>query len=103
VIFSIKTIKMKIETRLRMIIVILCLSLIVIMFYFFDDKRKFDEYKVTSSHQIDSITVIRDSLHDEIFQIKVENGRHELTRDYFFEQYPNLFKQYDDYYSHQTE
>lgn len=94
---------MKIETRLRLVIVILSLSLIMLMFNFFDDKRKFDEYKVTSTHHIDSITVIRDSLHDEIFQIKVENGRHELTRGYFFELHPNLFKQYDDYYSHQTE
>ena len=98
-----KTIKMKIETRLRMIIVILSLSLIVLMFNFFDDKRKFDEYKVMSAHQIDSIIVIRDSLYDENFQIKVENGRHELTRDYFFGLHPNLIKQYDDFYSHQTE
>ena len=94
---------MKIETRLRMIIVVLSLSLIMLMFRFFDDKRKFDEYKVVSTHQIDSVTVILDSLHDENFQINVENGRHELTRDYFFELHPNLFKQYDGYYSHQTE
>jgi hypothetical protein len=98
-----KTIKMKIETRLRMLIVILSLSLIVLMFNFFDDKRKFAEYKVTSSHHIDSLTIIRDSLHDEFFQISVENGRHELTRDYFFGLHPNLIKQYDDFYSHQTE
>lgn len=94
---------MKIETRLRMIIVVLSLLLIVLMFYFFDDKRRFDEYKVTSLHQIDSVTIILDSLHDENFQTKVENGRHELTRDFFFDLHPNLIKQYDDYYSHQTE
>lgn len=94
---------MKIETRLRMLIVILSLSLIVLMFNFFDDKRKFDEYKVTSSRHIDSLTIISDSLHDEFFQINVENGRHELTRDYFFDLHPNLIKQYDDFYSHQTE
>ena len=52
---------------------------------------------------IDSLTNISNSLHDELFILKVENGRHELTRDYFFEKHPKLQLEYENFINHETE
>jgi hypothetical protein len=42
-------------------------------------------------------------LNDELFIEKVDAGRHELTREEIFGKYPKVAKEYDEYYSHQTE
>jgi hypothetical protein len=52
---------------------------------------------------IDSLTNISNSLHDELFILKVENGRHELTRDYFFGKHPKLQLEYENFINHETE
>lgn len=44
-----------------------------------------------------------DSLHDELFILNVELGRHELTRDYFFGKHPKLQLEYENYLHHETE
>ena len=45
----------------------------------------------------------RDSLRDELFIERVDAGRHELTREDILNKYPKVKKEYEDYYSHQTE
>jgi hypothetical protein len=54
-------------------------------------------------NKIDTLTHVSDSLHDELFIIKVELGRHELTRDYFFEKHPKLQLEYENFINHETE
>jgi hypothetical protein len=44
-----------------------------------------------------------DSLRDELFIEKVDVGRHELTREDILSKYPNVKKEYEKYYEHQTE
>jgi len=44
-----------------------------------------------------------DSLHDELFIIKVENFRHELTREEILKPNKKINKQYEEYYNHETE
>ena len=44
-----------------------------------------------------------DSLHDELFIIKVENFRHELTREEILKPNKKINKQYEKYYNHETE
>jgi hypothetical protein len=44
-----------------------------------------------------------DSLHDELFIIKVENFRHELTREEILKPNKTINKQYEEYYNHETE
>jgi len=44
-----------------------------------------------------------DSLHDELFIIKVENFRHELTREEILKPNKKINKQYEEYYNHKTE
>lgn len=44
-----------------------------------------------------------DSLRDELFIIKVEIGRHELTREAILKPNKSINKQYEEYYNHETE
>ena len=44
-----------------------------------------------------------DSLHDELFNTKVENGRYELTFEHLKEVNPKLGKEMEDWMSHETE
>jgi hypothetical protein len=44
-----------------------------------------------------------DSLHDELFIVKVENFRHELTREEILKPNKKINKQYEEYYNHETE
>jgi len=52
---------------------------------------------------IDSLQNRCDSLYDELFQAKVENGRYELTFDHLKEVNPKLGKQMEDWMGHETE
>lgn len=45
----------------------------------------------------------KDSLYDELFNEKVVSGRHELTRDEILNKYPEIKKEYEEFYNHQTE
>ena len=52
---------------------------------------------------IDSLQNRCDSLHDELFIEKVQNGRYELTFEHLKEVNPKLGKQMEDWMSHETE
>ncbi len=44
-----------------------------------------------------------DSLRAELFIVKVENFRHELTREEILKPNKTINKQYEEYYNHETE
>jgi hypothetical protein len=44
-----------------------------------------------------------DSLHDELFQAKVQNGRYELSLEHLYEVNPKAAKEFDDFMAHETE
>ena len=44
-----------------------------------------------------------DSLHDELFQSKVQNGRYELSLEYLYEVNPKAGKQFTEFMEHETE
>ena len=44
-----------------------------------------------------------DSLHDELFQSKVQNGRYELSLEHLYEVNPSAAKEFDDFMAHETE
>jgi hypothetical protein len=52
---------------------------------------------------IDSLMNMTDSLRDELFIERVDAGRHEVTREEILTKYPKVAKEYDDFYTHQTE
>ena len=91
------------ETKFRAGLVMTILGLIIMQFFYFENIRKFDEYKLSTTKQIDSLTNLSDSLRDEQFNSSVEIGRHELTREEMFTRFPNLEKEYNAYYEHETE
>ena len=57
----------------------------------------------TLTDSISRLNVKLDSTQDELFNEKVESGRHELTRDEFFKKHSNLENEYNQYYEHETE
>ena len=54
-------------------------------------------------HNIDSLITLKDSLHDELFMEKVQNGRYELTLEHLYEVNPKAGKQFTDFMEHETE
>lgn len=44
-----------------------------------------------------------DSLHDELFQAKVQNGRYELSLEHLYEVNPSAAKEFDNFMAHETE
>jgi hypothetical protein len=58
---------------------------------------------IQKANAIDSVSAIADSLRDELFMERVDAGRHEVTREEVLGKYPKIAKEYDEFYSHQTE
>ncbi len=54
-------------------------------------------------HNVDSLITLKDSLHDELFMEKVQNGRYELTLEHLYEVNPKAGKQFTDFMEHETE
>jgi hypothetical protein len=65
---------MKDETTIRGLLALTSVSLCILLFFFLENQRKFDEYKVITTKQIDSLSNKYDSLYDEHFQLSHENG-----------------------------
>jgi hypothetical protein len=44
-----------------------------------------------------------DSLHDELFNVKAENGRYELSLEHLYEVNPKAGKEFQAFMEHETE
>jgi hypothetical protein len=55
------------------------------------------------SKELDSLSILTDSLRDENFNSSVENGRYELSLDHLKEVNPKAAQQFEDYLEHETE
>ena len=94
------------ETKLRAGITMSLLGLLMVIFAYFEKDRVYIETSNQLMLTRDSLSnqkVLSDSLHDELFISKVENGRHEFTRDFFFGKHPKLQLEYENYLHHETE
>jgi hypothetical protein len=94
------------ETKLRAGITMSLLGLLMVIFAYFEKDRVYNETTNQLMLTRDSLfnqKALSDSLHDELFISKVENGRHEFTRDYFFSKHPKLQLEYENYLNHETE
>lgn len=103
---------MKNETLLRGTIAALSLTLVIVVFFYSEVDRKYNELKTTrvfegdtlvSKSTYEDVSQVADSLRDELFQERVESGRHEVTREEILNKYPKIKKEYDLFYEHQTE
>jgi hypothetical protein len=54
-------------------------------------------------HNIDSLITLKDSLYDELFISKVQNGRYELSLEHLYEVNPKAGKQFTEFMEHETE
>jgi hypothetical protein len=52
---------------------------------------------------IDSLQNRCDSLYDEMFQAKVQNGRYELSLEHLYEVNPKAGKEFQEFMEHETE
>ena len=94
------------ETKFRAGIATSLLGLVMMTFAYLEKDRKYNETYDKLTHTRDSLftqKTLSDSLHDELFISKVENGRHEFTREYFFGKHPKLQLEYENYLHHETE
>lgn len=64
--------------------------------------RAEQKIEVLVSGDIEKANLI-DSLHDELFNAKVEAGRYELSLQHLYEVNPKAAKEFDDYMAHETE
>jgi hypothetical protein len=67
-------------------------------------KLRSEQIKVYNvPHNIDSLINLKDSLHDELFIEKVQNGRYELSLEHLYEVNPKAGKQFTEFMEHETE
>ena len=94
------------ETKIRGGVAVMLLALVMVMFAYFEKDRVYNETMIELKHVQDELLeqkTLSDSLHDELFIEKVCSGRHELTRDYFFQRHPKLQLEYENFLNHETE
>jgi hypothetical protein len=111
---------MKILTQLRFYVVVATLSFTGLLVNYcnqLEELRKTKEELVkcqtdkgyipggdiTSAKEMDSVLYINDSLRDELFNERVDAGRHEVSREEVLNKYPKVKKEYESFYNHQTE
>jgi hypothetical protein len=87
---------MNTETKFRAGLAMTLLGLAMMTFKYFEKDRVYQELKVSSSTQIDS-------LRDENFILNVELGRNDLTWEYVKEKFPNVYDNAMNFKSHETE
>ena len=67
-------------------------------------KLRSEQIKVYNvPHNVDSLITLKDSLYDELFISKVQNGRYELSLEHLYEVNPSAAKEFDDFMAHETE
>jgi hypothetical protein len=67
-------------------------------------KLRSEQIKVYNiPHNVDSLMNITDSLHDELFMSKVQNGKYELSLEHLYEINPKAGKEFSDYMENETE
>ena len=82
---------------------VLSITTIGLLFYtLFDLKEQVKQVSVLQ-HQVDSLTVIKDSLANEVFILGVTNGRYEITLDHLHETHPKAALEFVNYMNHETE
>lgn len=81
----------------------LSITTIGLLFYtLYDLKQQVKQIPVLKS-QLDSVSIIRDSLVNEVFNHEIQNGRYEVTLDYLKEVNPKAALEFENYMNHETE
>lgn len=81
----------------------LSITTIGLLFYTLIDLKEQVKQIPVLQHQLDSVTVIKDSLVDEVFIRGVMNGRYEITLEHLQETHPKAALEFVNYMNHETE
>jgi hypothetical protein len=82
---------------------VLSIATIGLLFYtLFDLKKQIAQLPVLKN-EIDSVTIIKDSLVNEVFIHEVQNGRYQSSLYYLEEVNPKAASQFKNYLEHSTE
>jgi hypothetical protein len=76
---------------------------IALLFYTMFDLREQVKQVDVLEKQLDSVSVLKDSLYEVNFQSQVQNGRYELGMNYLESVNPKAADQLKDYIGHETE
>ena len=76
---------------------------IALLFYTMFDLREQVKQVDVLQKQLDSVTIVKDSLYDVSFGAQVQNGRYELGINYLESVNPKAAEQLKDYIGHETE
>jgi hypothetical protein len=81
----------------------LSIGTIALLFYTIFDLREQVKQVEVLQQQLDSVTVLKDSLYDVSFGAQVQNGRYELGINYLESVNPKAADQLKTYIGHETE
>lgn len=81
----------------------LSIGTIALLFYTMFDLREQVKQVDVLQKQLDSVTIVKDSLYDVSFGAQVENGRYELGVNYLESVNPKAADQLKTYIGHETE
>jgi hypothetical protein len=81
----------------------LSLGTIALLFYtLFDLKEQVKQVEVLQK-QLDSVTILKDSLYDVSFGAQVENGRYQMSLEHLKTVNPKAADEFENFYGHETE
>jgi hypothetical protein len=81
----------------------LSLGTITLLFYtMFDLKEQVKQIEVLQK-ELDSVTIVKDSLYDVSFQAQVENGRYQMSLEHLKTVNPKAADEFENFYGHETE
>ena len=81
----------------------LSIGTIALLFYTLFDLREQVKQVDVLQKQLDSVSVLKDSLYDVSFQAQVENGRYELSLEHLKTVNPKAADDFENFYGHETE
>lgn len=91
------------ERKFKIATTLLSIALITCLFLWATTQRihrmEIEKLKTENAKKLEAMYF----LYDELFIGKSETARHELTREEFFTNHPNLKKEYEQYYENETE
>ena len=91
------------ETKFRGGLALTLLGLLIMTFEYFEKDRVYQELKVSSSEQINSLQALSDSLRDESFIHFTEDGRCEMALEMYREKNPEAVEEIELILTTQTE
>jgi len=81
----------------------LSLGTITLLFYtMFDLKEQVKQVDILQK-QLDSVTILKDSLYDVSFGAQVENGRYQMSLEHLKTVNPKAADEFENFYGHETE